>query len=125
MSEAKPRRKRRILRVPVSFWKLGHPDTSYVGFTTDVSATGVFIASNSPLPTQTEVGIMVDSPAEQFVVSGVVARAIKVHPSLQRARVAKSGMGILFHDEENPAVTRLNEMGHATSLVMGAAGLPA
>lgn len=123
MSEAKARRKRRILRVPVSFWKLGYPDTSYVGFTTDVSATGVFIASNSPFPTQTDVGIMVDTPAAQFVLSGVVARAFKTHPSLQQ--VKKSGMGILFHDEENPAVKRLNEMGHATSLVMGAAGLPA
>ena len=121
MSETKSRRKRRILRVPVSFWKRGHPDSSCLGYTTDVSATGVFIASRSPFPSRTDVEVMVHGPAGQFVLSGVVARAIKTHPALQR--VKKSGMGILFHDERNPAVKRLYKMGHTTSL--SATGLPA
>ena len=121
MSETKTRAKRRLLRVPVSFWKVGKPHTSYLGFTTDVSATGVFITCNSPFPTETDVEVLVHSPEAQFVLSGVVARAIRTHPSLQRAM--KSGMGILFHDEENPEVKKLHQMGHVTSL--SAAGLPA
>ena len=64
---------------------------------------------------------MAEDPTGQFVLSGVVARAVKTHPSLPR--VKNSGMGILFHDEENPAAKRLNQMGQTTPL--SAAGLPA
>ena len=121
MLETNVRRKRRLLRVPVSFWKLGNPDKSHLGFTTDVSATGVFITCNSPFPTQTDVAVMIHDPEEGFVLSGVVTRATKSHPSLQR--VMKAGMGIAFHDEENPEAKKLHQMGHVTSLA--AAGVPA
>ncbi len=121
MSETKARRKRRLLRVPVSFWKPGDPDRAYLGYTTDVSATGVFITCKLPFPTQTEVAVMILTPFEGFVLSGVVARASKSHPSLQR--VMKSGMGIAFHYEDNPEAKKLYQMGHETSL--SAALLPA
>ena len=45
-----------VLRKRVSFWELGQPDESHMGYTTDVSATGCFLATNSLLPVGTEIG---------------------------------------------------------------------
>lgn len=113
MSEASTPAKRRVLRIQVSFWRLGDPDETHIGFTTDASASGVFIASNSVFPPGTEIGMMIEDSEGPFVFSGVVARAVKVHPSMQR--VKKSGMGIQFDDEESPGVQRLNAMGQEIS----------
>ncbi len=112
ISEAKVLARRRVLRVPVSFWKFRQPEESRVGFITDVSATGVFIATNSPLPTKTEIRIMIENPEMPFVVSGDVVRAARVPLALQR--VKKSGMGILFRDTEDPAVKKLSQMGRGS-----------
>jgi hypothetical protein len=114
MSKAKAAAKRRVLRVQVSFWTLGQPEESRVGFTTDVSATGVFIATNSPLPTKTEIVIMIDDdPEAPFVLLGEVVRAVKVPLALQR--VKKSGMGVQFDNQEDQAVKQLNQMGQPIS----------
>lgn len=84
---------RRPRRVQVHFWKRGEP-TSYVGYTTNISMTGMFIATNSPIPPASRVRIEVVDRDRGFMVEGVVAHARKIRGEL--ARVSQSGMGVRF-----------------------------
>lgn len=110
-------REKRILRVQVSFWKVGYPDEARIGFTTNVSENGVFIATNQPLPTGTEIAIMIDEESAPFLISGDVMRALKVPQALQRIKT--SGMGIRFHQLHEAAVERLHQSGLALSAPIG------
>ena len=84
---------RRARRVQVHFWKQGEP-TSYVGYTTNISTTGMFVATNSPVPSGTRVRVEVIDRDRGFVVEGVVAHARKVRAEL--ASITQSGMGVRF-----------------------------
>ncbi|HYX22989.1 MAG TPA: PilZ domain-containing protein [Thermoanaerobaculia bacterium] len=84
---------RRPRRVQVNFWRRGEP-TPYVGYTTNISMTGMFIATNSPLAGGTRIRIEVADRDRGFMVEGVVAHARKIHSDL--ARVSQSGMGVRF-----------------------------
>lgn len=83
---------RRARRLQVHFWKQGD-STPYVGYTTNISMTGMFVASNSPLPSgsRIRVEILGERP---FALEGVVAHARRVRSEL--ARVSQSGMGVKF-----------------------------
>jgi Tfp pilus assembly protein PilZ len=102
------RAERQELRVPVSFWAFGQDSVPHTGYTTDVSATGVFIATNSPLAPETVILIRIEDHERQLVVSGVIARVVKALAALQSGR--HSGMGIHFQDREHAAVRRLSQM---------------
>ncbi len=84
---------RRARRVQVHFWRQGEP-TSYVGYTTNISTTGMFIATNSPIPSGVRVRVEVLDRDRGFMVEGVVAHARKVRAEL--AAVTQSGMGVRF-----------------------------
>lgn len=84
---------RRARRVQVNFLKQGEP-TSYVGYTTNISTTGMFVATNSPMPSGTRVRVEVVDRDRGFVVEGVVAHARKVRAEL--ASITQSGMGVRF-----------------------------
>jgi len=84
---------RRPRRVQVHFWRQGDP-TAYIGYTTNISLTGMFIATNSPIASGARVRIEVVDRGRGFVVEGVVAHARKSPPEL--ARLNQSGMGIRF-----------------------------
>lgn len=84
---------RRARRVQVHFWKHGEP-TSYVGYTTNISMTGMFIATNSPMPPASRVRVEVIDRDRGFMVEGVVAHARKVRSEM--ARISQSGMGVRF-----------------------------
>ncbi len=84
---------RRPRRVQVHFWKHGEP-TAYVGYTTNISTTGMFVATNSPMPPGTRVRVEVVERERGFMVEGVVAHARKIRGDL--ARVSQSGMGVRF-----------------------------
>lgn len=114
MSPAQAPPERRVLRRQVSFWKLGQPEESRVAYTTDISATGCFIATNWPLPTKTEILVKIEISEEQCVVSGEVVRSVRVPLMLQR--VKKSGMGVHFHNPEDEAVKLLTQMGVSASI---------
>lgn len=83
---------RRPRRVQVNFWKQGEP-TSYIGYTTNISMTGMFVATNSPMPSGTRVRIEVTGE-RGFMVEAVVAHARKIRSDL--SRVSQSGMGVHF-----------------------------
>jgi Tfp pilus assembly protein PilZ len=84
---------RRPRRVQVNFWKQGEP-TSYIGYTTNISMTGMFIATNSPMPSGVRVRIEIVDRDRGFMVEGVVAHARKIRGEL--ARLSQSGMGVRF-----------------------------
>lgn len=85
--------KRRARRVAVRFWKKGE-DKPRSGFTTNISKGGMFIGSNLVHGRGTRLRIEVLDPGSSFMVEGVVARAIRTQPAMQRVR--PSGMGIRF-----------------------------
>ena len=114
MSTAQAPEKRRVLRRQVNFWKLGQPEESHIGFTTDISATGCFIATNRPLPTRTEILVKIEDSEAPFVVSGEVVRSVRVPLALQR--VKKSGMGVRFHNLGDETVKLLTQMGVSASI---------
>lgn len=84
---------RRARRVQVHFWKQGEP-TAYVGYTVNISTTGMFVATNSPMPSGTRIRIEVIDRDRGFMVEGVVAHARKVRSEL--AAITQSGMGVRF-----------------------------
>jgi hypothetical protein len=84
---------RRPRRLSVRFWKRGD-EAHYIGHTTNISTTGMFLATNSPAPSGARIRIEVMERDRGFVVEGVVAHARKVRPEL--AKVSESGMGIRF-----------------------------
>jgi hypothetical protein len=84
---------RRPRRVQVNFWRQGD-STPHIGYTTNISLTGMFIATNSPIASGSRVRVEVVDRDRGFVVEGVVAHARKSPPEL--ARLNQSGMGIRF-----------------------------
>jgi len=89
---------RRPRRVQVQFWKRGEPH-AYPGYTTNISLTGMFIASRSPFPPGTRLRIEVLEGQRGFMVEGVVAHARKVHGELMR--LSSPGMGVRFLSVED------------------------
>ena len=83
---------RRPRRVSVQFWKQGDPHP-YPGFTTNVSMTGMFIGTRSPLPSGTRIRIEV-LVERGFMIEGVVAHARKIRGDL--IQISQSGMGVRF-----------------------------
>jgi hypothetical protein len=84
---------RRPRRVHVHFWKRGEPHT-YPGYTTNISTTGMFLATNSPLPPGTRLRVEILAGDRGFMVEGVVAHARKTRNDLMR--LTQPGMGIRF-----------------------------
>ena len=86
---------RRSRRLQVHFWRQGDA-AAYIGYTTNISLTGMFIATNSPVSSGSRVRIEVidRDRGRGFMVEGVVAHARKSPPEL--ARLNQSGMGIRF-----------------------------
>jgi hypothetical protein len=79
--------------VQVSFWRRGDP-ISYIGYTTNISITGMFIATNSPVPGGSRIRVEVVDRDRGFMVEGVVAHARKLRGDM--TRVSLSGMGVRF-----------------------------
>lgn len=84
---------RRPRRVQVHFWRQGDP-AAYAGYTTNISLTGMFIATNNPIPSGSRIRVEVIDRDRGFMVEGLVAHARKMQPEL--ARLNQSGMGVRF-----------------------------
>lgn len=79
-------------RVQVAFWKPGESGHSYSGYTTNMSVTGMFIGTNTPLARGSRLRIEVLDPQRGFLVEAVVTHSIKAPQQLQAVR--QSGMGV-------------------------------
>lgn len=84
---------RRPRRLQVQFWKRGEPQP-YPGYTTNLSVTGMFLATNSAQPPGTRLRIEILEGDRGFMVEGVVAHARKIHGDMMRLN--QPGMGIRF-----------------------------
>jgi hypothetical protein len=84
---------RRPRRVQVQFWRRGEPQV-HPGYTTNISTTGMFLATNSPQPTGTRLRIEVIDGSHGFMVEGVVAHARRIRGDM--ARLTHPGMGVRF-----------------------------
>jgi hypothetical protein len=77
----------------VQFWRRGEPQ-AHPGYTTNISTSGMFLATNSPQPPGTRLRVEVVDGNHGFMVEGVVAHARKIHGDL--ARLTHPGMGVRF-----------------------------
>jgi Tfp pilus assembly protein PilZ len=84
---------RRPRRVQVHFWRQGDP-TPYIGYTANISLTGMFIVTNTPISAGSRIRVELVDRERGFMMEGVVAHARKMAPAL--ARLNQSGMGVRF-----------------------------
>jgi Tfp pilus assembly protein PilZ len=84
---------RRPRRVQVNFWCQGDPKP-HVGYTTNISMTGMFVATNSPFATGSRIRVELIDRDRAFMVEGIVAHARRLQ--LELARLTQSGMGVRF-----------------------------
>ncbi len=115
---------RRPRRVQVQFWKRGEPH-AYPGYTTNISLTGMFIASRSPFPPGTRLRVEVLEGNRGFMVEGVVAHARSIRGELMR--LSQPGMGVRFLDVEELVKELIPSVFGASSIsgVSGMSGDPA
>jgi Tfp pilus assembly protein PilZ len=90
----KERARRFPRRVQVRFWGASTPDNSYAGYSRNISATGMFIATIHPHKPGTRMLIEFQEDGKTFEVGAIVAHSAKVSPLLQAVR--PSGMGVRF-----------------------------
>jgi hypothetical protein len=106
--------------VSVQFWKQGEPHP-YPGFTTNISMTGMFIGTRSPMPSGTRVRIEVLGE-HGFMIEGVVAHARKIRGEL--ARIAQAGMGVRFLSVEDLVRELLPGAGGGEGAAVGPPDVP-
>ncbi|MFQ5527249.1 MAG: PilZ domain-containing protein [Thermoanaerobaculia bacterium] len=85
------RRKRYKKRLQVRFWREGD-DNPHSGYTTNVSMSGIFVATNTPVAPRERVKIEILDEDRGCVVHGEVVHAARVSPLL--AKLRQAGMGI-------------------------------
>ncbi len=85
--------RRALRRFRVSFWPRGSGDR-HVGYTVNISTTGMFVATTRPLPPGTRLRVQVGPDNRDFILEAEVARALRVQQQFQNVR--PSGMGLRF-----------------------------
>jgi len=102
--------------VQVQFWKRGEPH-AYPGYTTNISLTGMFVATRNPLPPGTRLRVEILEGDRGFMVEGMVAHARVVRGELMR--LTQPGMGVRFLSVED-LVRELVPAGHGQEHLPGA-----
>lgn len=92
----KDRATRFARRVQIRFWQADEPENSYVGYSRNISATGMFVSTAHPIKPGRILEIEFQGLDEPFRVRGQVRHSAKVAPQLQSVR--PSGMGVKFLD---------------------------
>ncbi len=91
MAQAPSRRLGR--RFQVRFRPIGRTE-SHIGYTANISQTGMFVATIRPLQPGTELDVEVSDKRRMLRLDAVVVHARKVPPAWQS--VMPSGMGVRF-----------------------------
>jgi Tfp pilus assembly protein PilZ len=81
-------------RIQVTYYEPGESTHRHKGFTTDVSASGMFIATAHPLHCGCRVRIEFGGDERGFLVEGQVTHAFKTDPLVPSPR--RAGMGVRF-----------------------------
>ncbi|HYN20164.1 MAG TPA: PilZ domain-containing protein [Thermoanaerobaculia bacterium] len=77
----------------MQFWKRGETKANQ-GYTTNISLTGMFLATHNPLPPGTRLRVEVLEADRGFIVEGIVVHARRVRGELMR--LSQPGMGVHF-----------------------------
>ena len=88
------RARRYARRVQVQFWAELEPERSYAGYSRNISATGMFVATIHPMKPGTQLVVEMQGEEAPFRVGAHVMHSAKVSPLLQSVR--PSGMGVRF-----------------------------
>lgn len=92
------RRKRYKKRLQVRFWREGD-ESPHSGYTTNMSMTGMFVATNTPVTPNERVRVeIIDDEGSRFL-HGEVVHAARVSPLLAKLRQAGMGIRLLGVDE--------------------------
>jgi hypothetical protein len=92
---AERRRDRRWPRqLEVRFWKQGEEGQGTRAISTNVSRTGIFVRTQSVLPSGSRMRIAMGHSGRSITIEGVVMRAIRTPAHMQS--VMPSGMGVRF-----------------------------
>lgn len=83
-----------VRRVPVRFTVRGGAAEPIRGYTTNISAGGMFISTGRPAPSGTRVRVEVGEEGRDFTVEGLVAHSRRTAPELRLLGV--TGMGVRF-----------------------------
>jgi Tfp pilus assembly protein PilZ len=90
-----PRAKRHPRRVALSFEEIGAKTPQKIrGYSTNISLTGIFVATTQLLPVGTRLKIELEDGSVRIPLEGVVTRVQKVPPELRT--VVQIGMGLRF-----------------------------
>jgi Tfp pilus assembly protein PilZ len=93
-------------RLQLRFWSL-EDKTPRSGFTQDVSVTGMFICTNSPISSGARIAIEVSLGGEKIQLLGEVRHARRVDPVLRMVKTAGMGVRLLKVEEVMSEVLRL------------------
>ncbi len=80
-------------RVPVYFWRPGE-SYRHSGFTSDVSTSGMFLATDEPLSKGQRIRVAIGASDRGFFVEGEVTHAVRREPHLAASK--RAGMGVRF-----------------------------
>ncbi len=83
-----------VRRVPVRFTVRGGTAEPLRGYTTNISAGGMFISTGRPSPSGTRLRVEIGDAARAFTVEGLVAHSRRTAPELRLLGV--TGMGVRF-----------------------------
>ena len=100
-------------RLQIRFRPLGGEDSS-VGYTLNISATGMFVATIRPLPPGTRLDVEVRDKQRSLRLNAVVIHARKVPATWQR--IHPSGMGLRFLDPTAKSENLRELVGRSSSL---------
>ncbi|HWR98844.1 MAG TPA: hypothetical protein VN317_10525 [Candidatus Methanoperedens sp.] len=79
------------------FVRYGHSEPRHDAAAQRITTKGFFLVTNGVVYTEgSPIVVEIRSPAQSWVVQGVVRHAVKVHPTL--ANYAKPGMGVELTD---------------------------
>ena len=113
---------RRAVRLPVRFRRREEQGKQFVGYTTNVSDKGVFVATRKPLPPGARIELEIERSEREVTLDAVVVHA-SIYPP-QYAHLFTSGMGVRFHRPERPEVREIASLGVALADAGGRRGGP-
>ncbi|MCP4202637.1 MAG: hypothetical protein GY769_11965 [bacterium] len=96
MDDSRHRRYKK--RLQVRFWRQGD-DNSHSGYTTNISMTGMFVATNTPVRPDERIKVEILGDDGGRVLYGEVVHAARVSPLLSKLRQAGMGIRLLGVDE--------------------------
>jgi Tfp pilus assembly protein PilZ len=85
---------RTVRRVPVRFWPRAEPDRPRKGYSTNISAGGMFVTTASPARSGERLRLEVGEEGQAFAVEGCVAHSRRLAPELRK--LGHAGMGVRF-----------------------------